>query len=87
MKYKITYGISGCFDNEEIIETENYEKAEHEAWLAACEIYDSYAGAHGIKDVDDIMEEDEVSDDEAYTTYMEERESEIDFNVELIKEP
>ena len=45
--FKITYGVS--FDNnEEYIEAKDYDEAIHEAWVAACADYDSYAGLHGI---------------------------------------
>lgn len=45
--FKITYGVSRA-DNEEYIEAKDYNEAMHEAWVAACEDYDSYAGLHGI---------------------------------------
>lgn len=45
--FKITYGVSRD-DNEEYIEAKDYDEAMHEAWVAACADYDSYAGLHGI---------------------------------------
>ena len=45
--FKLTYGVSRD-ENVEYIEAKNYDEAIREAWLLACEDYDSYQGLHGI---------------------------------------
>ena len=80
-KWKI---YAGSLNEAEYIET--FEGTEEEAakyaWESACEDFDSYAGLHGIRDVDMIMEEDGIEDfDEAYEVYAEERESWLSYYV------
>jgi len=52
----------------------------------ACEDYDTYAGLHGLRDIYQIMEEDEIEDeDDAWSVYVEERESWLDYNIRDIE--
>lgn len=81
-KYIIQYGVSGGFndtDNFDIITAENTAYAWRTAWVRACEIYESYIGTGGLKDVEDIMEEENCSEEEALILFDEERESWIDY--------
>lgn len=68
-------------------EYEKFEGTEKEAsdycYNQACESYDSYAGVHGIRDIDEIMEDDEVDYDEAEQIYNDDRESSIDYRYEI----
>jgi hypothetical protein len=89
-KYKISYGLGGGFgganEDDEIYEFENEDQAIHFAWEKACEEYDSYAGYHGLRSVEEIMEEDGIDDeDEAWEVYCEEREDWIEYEVEEIE--
>jgi len=91
MKFKIYYasGIGGDqidYDDSPQ-ETENFknrDKAIKYAWERACEEYDSYAGLHGIRDVEEIMDEDGVDEKEAEEVYREERENVIEYDAKLV---
>lgn len=91
MKFKIRYALSGGFggvenvDWEEI-EADNLEDAENQAYQSAIEEYESYEGMHGLRTTEEIMEEDKVSEDEAYEIYKEEREGWLDYEAKEIKE-
>ncbi len=74
--------VGGCENVEgEICEFDTREEAEEYAWEMACEEYEHYAGLHGLRDTDQIIEEDEVDEDEALEIFEEERESWIDYEV------
>ena len=90
MKYLVKYALSGGFGgcemvNGEVLDFDSLKNAERYAYECACEEYDSYAGSHGLRDIDNIMDEDEVNEDEAYEIYNEDREGWIDYLVEEIK--
>lgn len=81
-KFQIRYGLGGSFGG--LCEWENSDAANEvdadlEAWEKACEEYESHAGLHGLRDVEQIMEEDEVDEEEAWEIYNEERESWLDY--------
>lgn len=47
----------------------------------ACAEYESYAGSNGLRDIEEIMEEDGITDDdEAWQTFAEEREGWIEYS-------
>jgi hypothetical protein len=85
-KFKLYYGLGGGFggarEDERIFEFENEDEALKDAFEMACEEYESYAGLHGLRDINDIMEEDNVDEEEAYEIFCEERESWLDYWVE-----
>ena len=85
MRFKITYGLGGGFNSEyeDIIEAADEDAAIIIAWEMACEEYDQYAGMHGLRSVEDIMEEDGVDEEDAEAVYAEERESWLDYSAEL----
>lgn len=58
--------------------------ANKEAYEAACEDYESYAGHHGLRDTDSIMEEDGVEYEEAEEIYNEEREGWLDYDIKEV---
>jgi len=79
-------GFGGCENKEwKEIKAKDIDDAFSQAWLLACEEYDSYAGLHGLRDVEQIIEEDGASEDEAQEIYIEERESWIDYEAEEIE--
>lgn len=85
-KYKIYAGLGGSFGGADYIDTldfENYDEAMEFAFRAACEKYNEYAGLYGLRTVEEIMEQDETDEEEAIMIYNEERESWLDYNVEL----
>lgn len=89
-RFRIRYGLSGGFGGCEMqdweeIEADNLEEANNIAWEKACEEYDSYLGMHGIRDIDEIMDEDEVDEDEAEEILNEDREGWIDYEAEEIE--
>jgi len=59
------------------------EDAEREAYQKSIEEYDSYEGSNGLRTMEEIMEEDDLDEDDAQMTYNDERESWLDYYVEL----
>jgi hypothetical protein len=92
MKFKILYGLGGGFggtdedEPQEIVEFSSQKRADSYAWEKACEEYEMYDGLHGLRNVDMIMEEDEVDEDGAYEIYCEERESWLEYQAIPVKE-
>lgn len=83
-KFEIRYGLSGGFggcENKdwEVIEAKDESDAIHQAWLLTCEEYDGYAGLHGLRSLDEIMDEEGVDEDDALDIYREERENWLDY--------
>jgi len=90
MKFRIRYGLGGgfggCENMEwEEIEAEDLDEANKIAWQGACEEYDSMVGLHGIRDIEEIMEEDDCNEEEAEMEMQEDKESWIDYEAEEIK--
>lgn len=59
-EYNIYAGLGGGFGGKKYQYTglfESHEDAEHEAWEAACEEYDSYEGTNGLGTYADAIEE------------------------------
>ena len=59
-EYNIYAGLGGGFGGKKYLYTgmfESHEDAEHEAWEAACEEYDSYEGINGLGTYADAIEE------------------------------
>lgn len=84
-KWFIQWGLGGGFggaSNYEVISATSEEDAMKQAWNSACEEYDGMAGLHGLRSVEEIMENDEVDADEAQQIYDEERESWLDYSAE-----
>lgn len=77
-------GLGGGFGgaNEQGIWSGEKHEAESEAYRLSVEEYDNYDGMHGLRSLEDIMEEDEVSEEDAQYTYDEERENWLDYYVE-----
>ena len=94
-KFRIFAGLEGGLDGPSYVKTclyKNKEDAEQDAYQYAIEEYESYAGLHGIRSLNDIAEEEDLDlDDErdlmvAEEIYYEDMESWIDFYVEEVKE-
>lgn len=97
MKYfKIGYGC-GCGDNEDYLIAKDQRDADDVAYHMAIEEYESFEGLHGIRGMAEIAEEDfGIELDELdyntgdyidiETTYIDERESQIDYWAEEITE-
>lgn len=58
-EYWIYVGMQGCSNMHYAgnCDADTQEEADHYAWEAACEEYDSFAGYHGIPDIEEIEEE------------------------------
>lgn len=89
MKFKIRYGLNGgfggCENMEwEEIEAEDLDEANKIAWGNACEEYDSMVGLHGLRTVEEIMEEDGEDQEEAEMTYNDDKEDWIEYEAEEI---
>ena len=97
MKYfKIGYGC-GCGDNEDYITAKDQKEADEIAYEQAIEEYEMFEGVHGIRGMAEIAEEDfGIELDELdyntgdyidiETTYIEEREGQLDYWAEEITE-
>ena len=94
--YKIGYGC-GCGNNEDYITTEDQKEADTVAYQSAIREYESFEGLHGIRGMAEIAEEDfgVELDDLDYnmgdyidieTTYINERESQLEYWAEEITE-
>lgn len=78
--YKLYAGLGGVYI--ETIKARNEEDAMHSACTCAIEIYESYEGSQGLRDIDEIMEEDGIDDyDEGRQAHAEEMESWLDYSV------
>ena len=86
--YVIRGGVFNLYEDEDVTESHTYEAALDQAYLMACEVYDSYAGLHGIQSESDYIEDGEAeNEDEAWELYREDRESAIEYEaVEITKE-
>jgi len=82
--YIIGSGLGGGFGGQkefEVIEANSLEDAEQWAWEKACDEYESYAGMYGLRDLSQIMEEDEIEDEDyAIQVFEEEREGWLDYS-------
>lgn len=89
-KFYIRYGLGGGFggcERNDWEETECFDLAEaqQEAYLGACEEYESYAGMHGLRDIGQIQEEyledegEELTEEDAIEMFKEEREDWLDY--------
>ena len=87
--YIIGYGLSGGFGgarNFEVIQADNQEEAYKWAWESACQEYENYSGMHGLRDVSQIMEEDDIEDeDEEYENTVETIQKLVDNQIEVRK--
>lgn len=92
VKYQIKYGLGGGMNTFESCEWEDVEwcstekEAQEEAYIMACEDYQSYEGLYGLRDIGQIMEEDEVNEEEAIEIYNIERDSWLVYDVREVKE-
>ncbi len=80
--YNIYAGLGGGFGGTSYIGTlqnASEDGAYQYAFEEACNIYDSYAGYHGIRGIEDIMDEEGVDENEAVETYIEEREDWLNY--------
>jgi hypothetical protein len=81
--YIIGYGLSGGFGGVqifEVVKADNQEEADTLAWGAACEEYEQYAGSNGLRDISEIMEEEDIDNEEdAEMVYNEERDGWLDY--------
>jgi hypothetical protein len=81
--YIIGYGLGGGFGgakNYKVIEADSENEASIIAWEYACDYYENYVGMYGLRDVSEIMDEEEIEDEDvAFEIFQEERESWLDY--------
>ena len=88
-KYICGFGLSGGFggiSNYFIDHFPSLEVAEDFTYNEACELYESYVGLHGLRSVQEIMEEENIEEGEAYDIFQEEREMWLEYEVEEYSE-
>jgi hypothetical protein len=81
----IGVGLAGGFggiQEYEVIQADDIDDASKYAWERACDLYEGYVGMHGLREMDQIMEEDEVEEEEAEQIYIDEREDWLDYSAE-----
>lgn len=79
----IGWGLSGGFGGEtnfQVVEANDQEDAETQAYWKCCEEYENYAGMYGLRTEDMIMEEDGCDESQAESTYKEEREDWLEYS-------
>jgi hypothetical protein len=83
--YQIRYALGGGFGGAEKQEWEDcpeavdLDDAIDIAYGKACEEYEMYDGLYGLRNIEMIVEEDEVDESEAQSIWEEERESWLDY--------
>ena len=92
-KWKCWYGLGGGFGGArdyEIEEFETEEEAIEYAYELACEYYTNYDGMYGLRDYEQIADEEELDIEKDCEIideiYNEERESWLDYWVEEVEE-
>jgi len=89
--FQIRYALGGGFGGCEMQEWEDCPEAKTEdqardiAYEMACQEYESYDGLYGLRSVDEIKEEDELEQEEAEQSWLEERESWLDYEAREVK--
>ena len=85
--YKITYGLGGGFgEHIEVIGADSQKSAERCAYDAARQEYETYEGFHGIRDFAGIMEEENLTEEDAALEYEQEVESWIQYTAEPVED-
>jgi len=87
-KFQIKYGLAGGFGGAgewKDCNATTMEQAEEEAMELACEVYESYEGMHGLRTVEEIMEEEELNEEDALQEYEEERDSWLDYEAREVE--
>ena len=91
MKFAIKYALGGGFGglsmDAELHDFDNLKEAEEYAYQMAVEEYESYGGLHGLTTIDEMMEENGITDeDEGLELYFQEIESCLCYEAVEIKE-
>jgi len=81
----IEYDCGAQTDNYDLVEANSEEEASRYAYDLACDLYESYAGVHGIASYEEICEEHGVEPDspEAEELYNEEKENNLGYSAVL----
>ena len=82
MKYLIGYSGLDDYWNYQIIECKDDTEASYIAWEEACNVYERYIGSNGIRDIQDIIYEEDCLEKEALKIFQEDREMWIDYFIE-----
>ncbi len=71
---------------EKAMEFSSKRAAEDYAYQRVIEAYDDFVGMYGILTVEEIMKEEDVDESDAEQIFNDNRESELDYKVVLVKE-
>lgn len=87
--YKIRYALGGGFGGCELadweeVECDTLEDAQDLAYQEAAEIYHSEAGGSGIRDIQEIMEDDDCDEAAAEEIYSDDMESWLEYEAKVI---
>ena len=88
LKFEIRWGMAGGFGGAgewEKFSAKDLEAAETEAWERACELYNSYDGAHGLRTVEEIMEDEGLNETDAEDAWSENREGWVEYEAREVK--
>jgi hypothetical protein len=89
-RFKVFAGIGGGFGGGTFRGVEEHTDQSNacvSAYNLAIEEYDDMAGLHGLRSIEDIMEEEDIDDrEDAQEMYNEERESWMDYYVEEVRD-
>lgn len=83
-KYIIQYGIAGGFNDSDrymVILAEDIDQANYKAFCESCAVYEEYIGCGGLRDIFQIMEDEDCSEEDALDIFSDEREGWIDYMV------
>lgn len=67
-----------------IVSARDLDQAMTRAWEEACQTYEGYVGLHGVRTLEEIMQEDHVSENAAEMIFGDERESYLDYDAKCI---
>lgn len=87
--FKIYAGLSGGFGGANFVDTlefDNESEANQYAYEEAISIYEGYEGIHGLRTLEQIMEDEGIeAEDIGLDMYIEERENWLDYYVEPVE--
>ncbi|TWN93198.1 hypothetical protein CHCC20491_1849 [Bacillus paralicheniformis] len=88
-KYKIYYGVGGTINDitkdNEAYEYENYQEALNIARQQACEAFESYERMCGVTSIEERIEQDGLTEEEAAAEYNEDVESWIEYGADEVE--
>lgn len=78
----VYYSCGVTMDSATVLVADTYEEAIDEAYELACDLYYGFEGLHGVRTIEEIMEEEDVDEIDAANIQIEDREYAIDYYAE-----